>query len=80
MGTTATVLTCDGGEITITLLPDTHMAPGEYYEVHGTVANPTTIKMNHCISMGTALDMKLVDDTVKLIHDPRFHSMLFSAD
>ncbi|KAJ6595679.1 replication factor A protein 3 [Mycena vulgaris] len=77
MGSTATVAAPDGGEVTITLLPDTHMAPDTYYDVIGNVVNPTTIKMYKCIPMGTKLDMKLVDDTVKLMHDPRFYTKLF---
>ncbi|KAJ7472289.1 replication factor A protein 3 [Mycena galericulata] len=77
MGKTATVVASDGGEVTVTLLPDTHMAPDTYYEVLGSVVDPTTIKMYQCTPMGTDLDMKLVDDTVKLIHDPRFYSKMF---
>ncbi|KAJ7741458.1 hypothetical protein DFH07DRAFT_751132 [Mycena maculata] len=80
MGSKATVEASDGGEVTVTLLPDTHMASDTYYEVLGSVTNPTTIKMYHCIPMGTNLDMKLVDDTVKLMHDPRFYQKIFVAD
>ncbi|KAF7334459.1 hypothetical protein MVEN_02275400 [Mycena venus] len=72
MGSYATVTASDGGEIMVTLLPDTHMAPDTYYEVIGSVVNSTTLKMRHCIPMGTNLDMKLVDDTIKLMHDDRF--------
>ncbi|KAJ7691722.1 replication factor A protein 3 [Mycena rosella] len=78
MGSTATVAAPDGGEVTVTLLPDTHMAPDAYYEVIGSVVNPTTIKMYQCIDMGTNLDMKLVDDTIKLMHDQRFYAKMFS--
>ncbi|KAJ7266909.1 replication factor A protein 3 [Mycena haematopus] len=76
-GSSATVAASDGGEVTVTLLPDTHMAPDTYYEVIGSVINPTSIKMYHCISMGPDLDMKLVDDTIKLTHDPRFYTKMF---
>ncbi|KAJ7691702.1 cytochrome P450 [Mycena rosella] len=78
MGSTATVAAPDGEEVTVTLLPDTHMAPDAYYEVIGSVVNPTTIKMYQCIDMGTNLDMKLVDDTIKLMHDQRFYAKMFS--
>ncbi|KAJ7240461.1 hypothetical protein C8J57DRAFT_1727028 [Mycena rebaudengoi] len=50
----------------------------QFYEVIGSVANPTTIKMYYCVDMGTDIDMKLVDDTVKLMHDPRFFTKIFS--
>ncbi|KAJ7128218.1 replication factor A protein 3 [Mycena crocata] len=79
MGETATVAASDGGEVTVTLRSNTHMAPGEYYEVIGSVVNPTTIKMYGCLAMGPSLDMKLVDDTVKLIHDSRFYGKLFAG-
>ncbi|KAJ7185517.1 replication factor A protein 3 [Mycena filopes] len=79
MGESATVQASDGGQVTIKLLPDTHMAPDTFYEVIGSVSDPTTIKMYHYIPMGNALDLKLVDDTIKLMHDPRFFSRLFTA-
>ncbi|KAJ6588798.1 replication factor A protein 3 [Mycena capillaripes] len=79
MGTSATVAASDGGQVTVTLLPDTHMAPDTFYEVIGSTMNATTIKMYHCIPMGTDLNMKLVDDTIKLIHDPRFYTKMFST-
>ncbi|KAF8190361.1 replication factor A protein 3 [Mycena galopus ATCC 62051] len=78
-GSSATVAASDGGEVTVTLLPDTHMVADTYYEVIGSVVNSTTLKMYHCISMGSALDMKLVDDTIRLIHDPRFYTKMFSS-
>ncbi|KAK7044619.1 replication factor A protein 3, partial [Favolaschia claudopus] len=76
-GSSATTMTSDGGHITVTLLPDTHMAPNTYYEVIGSVFNPTTIKLLHCITMSPNLDMKMVDDTIKLMHDPRFAPKVF---
>ncbi|KAJ6572707.1 hypothetical protein DFH09DRAFT_1460576 [Mycena vulgaris] len=76
MASYATVAASDGGEITVTLLPDTHMAPDTYYKVIGSVVNSTKLKMRHCIPMGTDLDMKLVDDTIKLIHDQRFFNKI----
>ncbi|KAJ6473558.1 hypothetical protein C8R47DRAFT_1144812 [Mycena vitilis] len=44
MGTTATVAASDGGEITVTLLPDTHMAPDTYYEIIGSALN---VELHH---------------------------------
>ncbi|KAJ6484311.1 hypothetical protein DFH09DRAFT_864616, partial [Mycena vulgaris] len=73
----ATVAASDGGEITVTLLPDAHMAPDTYYEVIGSVVNSTKLKVRHCIPMGTDLDMELVDDTIKFIHDQRFLNKMF---
>ncbi|KAJ7819547.1 hypothetical protein B0H14DRAFT_2372494, partial [Mycena olivaceomarginata] len=81
MGLYATVATSDGGEITVTFLPDTHMAPDTYYEVIGSVVNSTKLKMRHFIPMGPDLNVKLVDDTIKLIHDKRFlNKMFYSGD
>ncbi|KAF7344537.1 hypothetical protein MSAN_01935600 [Mycena sanguinolenta] len=76
-GSSATVAVSDGGEVTVTLLPDTHMAPDTYYEVIGSVIDPTSLRMYHCICMGRALDMQVVDDTIKLMHDPRFSTKMF---
>ncbi|KAJ7754489.1 replication factor A protein 3 [Mycena metata] len=56
MGESAIVAGSDGGQITIKLLPDTHMAPDTFYEVIGTATDSTTIKMYHYIPMGNALD------------------------
>ncbi|KAJ7037876.1 replication factor A protein 3 [Mycena alexandri] len=80
MGDSATVAASDGGQVTIKLLPDSHMAPDTFYEVIGKVTNGKHIKMYHYIPVGNALDIKMVDDTIKLMHDPRFYSKLFSAD
>ncbi|KAJ7792392.1 hypothetical protein B0H14DRAFT_2931290, partial [Mycena olivaceomarginata] len=76
-GSSATVAASDGGQVTVTLLPDTHMAPDTYYEVIGSVVNSTTVRMYHYVPMGPNLDMKLVDDTIKLMHDPRFYTEMF---
>jgi len=80
MGDSATVAASDGGEVTVTLRSDTHMAPDTFYEVLGMVVNPTTIKTYRCTSMGTNIDMKLVDDSIKLMHDPRFYTQIFATD
>ncbi|KAJ6547552.1 hypothetical protein B0H19DRAFT_953877 [Mycena capillaripes] len=71
-----TVLACDGGEVTVTLLSD-QLSPDAYFEVIGTVLNPTTIKMHRNVNLGNDLDMDLVNDTINLMHDPRFYSKIF---
>ncbi|KAJ7073285.1 hypothetical protein B0H15DRAFT_64475 [Mycena belliarum] len=56
MGTTATVVACDGGEVTVTLLPRrTRTWRPTHYEVIGSVVNPTTIKMFQCILLSSDL-------------------------
>ncbi|KAJ7211385.1 replication factor A protein 3, partial [Mycena pura] len=80
MGDNATVAASDEGEVTVTLRSDTHMAPDTFYEVLGIVVNPTTIKTYRCTSMGTNIDMKLVDDSIRLMHDPRFYTQIFDTD
>ncbi|KAF8212248.1 replication factor A protein 3 [Mycena galopus ATCC 62051] len=71
-----TVQASDGGEVTVTLLTD-QLSPDSYYEVIGNVANPTTIKMFRSMDLGTDLDMTLVNDTINLMHDPRFFNKIF---
>jgi replication factor A3 len=55
--------------------------------------DPTTVQMLACINIGSDLgmflcrlfyvilqlcvDMKLVNDTIELIHDPRFYTKMF---
>ncbi|KAF9010191.1 replication factor A protein 3 [Cyathus striatus] len=73
---TATVLACDGGEV-IVHLPRDSPALDTFVEVVGNVLDATTIKMLSCINMGQDIDLKLVNDTVELIHDPRFYSRMF---
>ncbi|KAJ7940650.1 replication factor A protein 3 [Mycena leptocephala] len=71
-----TVQACDGGEVTVTLLSD-QLSPDEYFEVIGSVTNATTIKMFRCMDLGNDLDMALVNDTINLMHDPRFYEKIF---
>ncbi|KAJ7049450.1 replication factor A protein 3 [Mycena amicta] len=78
-GSTASVAASDGGQVTITLLPDTHMQPDSYYEVLGSVVNATTVKMLQCMSLGTTIDMNLVDDAIKLMHDERWFPLFSDA-
>jgi len=82
MGDTATVAASDEGEVTVTLRSDTHMAPDKFYEIIGNVVNSTTIKTYRCTLMGTDddIDMKLVDDSIQLMHDPRFYTEIFATD
>ncbi|KAJ6541117.1 replication factor A protein 3 [Mycena sp. CBHHK59/15] len=80
MGATATVVASDGGEVTIMLMPDTHMSADTYWEVIGSVVNATTLRVQQAIKMGSDLDMKLVDDTINLIHDPRFYTKMFMPE
>ncbi|TEB30171.1 hypothetical protein FA13DRAFT_1859047 [Coprinellus micaceus] len=67
----------DGGQVTVEVLKD----PGidvTFIEVIGKVVSGTEVKMQGCIKMGSDLDMNLVNDTITLIHDPRFFGKLFS--
>ncbi|KAJ7109365.1 hypothetical protein C8R44DRAFT_802326 [Mycena epipterygia] len=74
-----TVQACDGGEVAVTLLQE-RLSADAYFEVIGSVVNATTIKMFRCINLGTDLDMTLVNDTVNLMHDPRFYMKIFGDD
>ncbi|KAF7325878.1 hypothetical protein MKEN_00438600 [Mycena kentingensis (nom. inval.)] len=72
-GTTATVTTADQGQVTITLLPDTHMAPDGIYEVIGQVVNPTRVRI-------LRPDMNLANDAINMMHDPRFYGSIFHEE
>ncbi|KAJ7219261.1 replication factor A protein 3 [Mycena pura] len=71
-----TVQACDGGTVTVTLQPDS-LTTDAYYEVIGGVTSDTTIKMYRSKNLGNELDMTLVNDTINLMHDPRFYSGIF---
>ncbi|KAJ7273702.1 replication factor A protein 3 [Mycena haematopus] len=71
-----TVQASDGGEVTITLMSD-KLSADSFYEVIGNVANPTTIKMYRSMKLEGDLDMALVNDTINLMHDPRFFNKIF---
>ncbi|KAJ6584283.1 replication factor A protein 3 [Mycena sp. CBHHK59/15] len=80
-GSTVTVVASDGGEVTIMLTPEcTQMTSDSYWEVLGSVVNATSVRIHQAIKMGPDLDMKLVDDTIKLIHDPRFFTKMFMPE
>ncbi|KAF8068904.1 replication factor A protein 3 [Lyophyllum atratum] len=72
-----TVQASDGGEVTVQLLRDV-IVGDSYVEVVGKVVDATTIKMMSLIDLGPDLDMKLVNDTIELIHDPRFYTRMFT--
>ncbi|PPR06815.1 hypothetical protein CVT26_003841 [Gymnopilus dilepis] len=75
-GNTMTVEASDGGQVTVYLSPNANITD-PYIEVIGIVQNATTVKMAACVNMGSDLDMKLVNDTIELIHDPRFYKRMF---
>ncbi|PPQ96265.1 hypothetical protein CVT26_005545 [Gymnopilus dilepis] len=80
----------DGGEVTI-LDNKNAIVKDPIIEVVGKVVGNTCVAMATCVNMGDNLgmfflsellrvalrDMKLVDDTIKLIHDPRFFGKMF---
>ncbi|EDR08063.1 uncharacterized protein LACBIDRAFT_297715 [Laccaria bicolor S238N-H82] len=76
-GDSATVQASDGGEVNVHLLPNEHITE-TYVEIIGKVVEPTMIQMLACINLGPDLDLKLVNDTIELIHDSRFYGKMFS--
>ncbi|KAJ7449799.1 replication factor A protein 3 [Mycena latifolia] len=72
-----TVQACDGGEVTVKLRPET-LSPNAYFEVIGSALDGTTIKMLSSHNLGTDIDMTLVNDTINLMHDPRFYERMFA--
>ncbi|KAF9559153.1 replication factor A protein 3 [Agrocybe pediades] len=64
----------DGGQVTATKIPN---ELSQYVEIVGKVENASKIKTRGCINMGDDLDMKLVNDTIELIHDARFYQKMF---
>ncbi|GLB42321.1 putative replication factor A protein 3 [Lyophyllum shimeji] len=73
-----TVQAADGGEVMVQLLRDVDIDASSYIEVVGKVMDATTVKMMSVIHLGPDLDMKLVNDTIELIHDPRFYTRMFT--
>jgi len=67
----------DGGQVTVNV-PANERLQDPYIEVVGKVQDSSTILMFSCIGLGAHLDMKLVNDTIELIHDPRFLQKMFS--
>ncbi|ESK91161.1 single-stranded dna binding protein 12k chain [Moniliophthora roreri MCA 2997] len=71
----ATVQASDGGDVEIQAFVED---PGvAYIEVIGMVVDETTIKSVGVIKFGDNLDMSTVEETIKIIHDPRFVSVFF---
>ncbi|KAF8817062.1 replication factor A protein 3 [Phlegmacium glaucopus] len=75
-GDRATVEASDGGQVNVKLSAAANIVDS-YVEVVGRVVDATTVQMHVCINLGDNLDMKLVNDTIELIHDPRFYSKMF---
>ncbi|PPQ79715.1 hypothetical protein CVT25_003284 [Psilocybe cyanescens] len=72
-----TVEASDGGQVTVVQIPPNTNISDPYVEVIGKATNPTTIQMYACVNLGQDLDMKLVNDTIELIHDNRFYQKMF---
>ncbi|EAU89561.1 hypothetical protein CC1G_02450 [Coprinopsis cinerea okayama7 len=73
-----TVSAADGGQVVVQLVGEHEPISDTYLEIVGKVMDPTTIQMRGCIGLGADLDMKLVNDTINLIHDERFYGRMFS--
>ncbi|KAJ3999253.1 replication factor A protein 3 [Lentinula boryana] len=74
---TVTVQTSDGGEILVKYTGD-HGISSSYAEIIGHVIDQTTVKKAAVINLQSELDLQMVDRVIKLIHDPRFFSTVFS--
>jgi len=76
----ATVQASDGGQVNVQLstasLANTANMDS-YVEVVGRVVDANTMNMLAFINLGDDLDMKVVNDTIELIHDPRFYKKMF---
>ncbi|KIM46902.1 hypothetical protein M413DRAFT_265199 [Hebeloma cylindrosporum] len=75
-GDRITVEASDGGQVTVLVLKNEPIE-STFLEIIGRVIDPTTVQMLACMNMGSDLDMKLVNDTIELIHDPRFYTTMF---
>ncbi|KAG9221653.1 hypothetical protein CCMSSC00406_0005566 [Pleurotus cornucopiae] len=86
----AIVEASDGGNITVQWAPGTTIKElimpsyqtttmtDTFVEVIGTVKDHQTIKLMACVNMGSNVDLKLANDTVELMHDPRFYQSMFA--
>jgi replication factor A3 len=76
----ATVQASDGGQVNVQLsaisLEKTANMDSNI-EVVGRVVDANTVNMLAFMNLGDDLDMKLVNDTVELIHDQRFYRKMF---
>ncbi|KAF9471908.1 replication factor A protein 3 [Pholiota conissans] len=75
-GERLTVEAADGGQVAVNATPNADVSD-TFIEVIGKVNSPSSIQMLASISMGSDLDMKLVNDTIELIHDRRFYNRMF---
>ncbi|KAF8960304.1 replication factor A protein 3 [Flammula alnicola] len=75
-GERITVEASDGGQVTVQVASNADITD-TYIEVIGRVTDSTTVQMLACVNLGSDLDMKLVNDTIELIHDPRFYAKMF---
>ncbi|KAK7047527.1 hypothetical protein VNI00_006293 [Paramarasmius palmivorus] len=67
---------CDGIKVKITF-QDGFEPAAPYGEIVGTVVDSSTIAMDIFIPDGHNLDMKTVENTIRIIHDPRFRAVFF---
>ncbi|EPQ52254.1 replication factor A protein 3 [Gloeophyllum trabeum ATCC 11539] len=75
-GDTALVEASDGGQVEVRLPKDANVTD-TYVEIIGKVIDASTLQMMACVLMGDSVDMKLIDDVVNMIHDPRFMGSMF---
>ncbi|KAH6906792.1 hypothetical protein BKA70DRAFT_1563596 [Coprinopsis sp. MPI-PUGE-AT-0042] len=73
-----TVQASDGGQLTVTVMGEHQSLSEPFLEIIGKVISPTSLQMLACIGLGSEVDLKLVDDTINLIHDERFFTRWFS--
>ncbi|KAG6852901.1 hypothetical protein C0991_008270 [Blastosporella zonata] len=62
-----TVEAADGGEVNVQL-----------FQVVGKAIDATTIKMMSLANLGSELDMKLVNDVIEVIHNPKLLTRMFN--
>ncbi|KAF4564678.1 hypothetical protein EYR40_010846 [Pleurotus pulmonarius] len=75
----AIVEASDGGHITVQWAAGTTTTMTDtFIEVIGIVKDHQTIRLMACVNMGSNVDLKLANDTVELMHDPRFYQSMFA--
>ncbi|KAJ3746984.1 replication factor A protein 3 [Lentinula raphanica] len=74
---TVTVQTSDGGEILVKYSGDGGIS-SSYVEIIGQVLDETTVRKAGVINFESELDLQMVDRVIRLIHDPRFFSTVYS--
>jgi len=74
-GDRVTVMASDGGELLVQLTRDQYLSDvGSYVELIGSVLDSNIMKLLTCINLSQELDMTIVDNTIRLMHDPRYAS------